>query len=122
MYFPKDYFDSLSNYKISLESTNTNNHQDSLFYTYDIDEGVQTYKTHNFTSNIDQLTINKLENLTKLFDLIEDGKVCMLNTFNTTNIYWVEDLLEIYSQSEEQLIITEADTQNGTSCSQQQTT
>lgn len=114
IYLPKN-LENISQYKLTLEHQLLDNDQNTSFY-YISDDVADTEKQRSFVSNIDQNIINKLNNLTTLFELISSGEICVLNTYNKTDLYWTEEALEKYNGGEENLIINKANVNNTTSC------
>ncbi len=112
VYLPKD-FENSNDYKLTLDRQMLENNPDSNFYWIEgnsAEEGREISFGEN-TRKVDQDIISKLNNLTDLFDLIKEENLCVLNTHNSTQIYWVEEKLD-YSQEEINLIEQKAEVDN----------
>ncbi len=117
MYFPKNRI--VGNYKLSLDNKILNNNPDSSLYKINpkLRENQVVSDTEMIlSSNIDESTINKLNYLEGLFKLIEDRKVCVINTKQKTDLFWTSEVLDPYILQQEQLIKNISDLQTISDC------
>ncbi len=113
LFLPKDL--ESNQYKLLLEHLNLTNHEDTVFYKLDNND-VQESKENTLSIN---QAYTDVEHLKILFDLISEQKICMTNKYNSTELFWTDEVLDVYNETEEGLIINHADLDNTFGCSTQ---